>query len=629
MRPTGILIAALVLLMATASHYSLTTETEDAQRDLRTAPNRDCNGNGNITCEGKVFYINPVHHVSSYRNLNVAMLMRNAVRHVSPYTANPISVLVYANANDRAQAIFDSLSGQPDISPVKTTNQNNLLSLSPYDVVIVHSNGMDFSIGAEVSVAEFAGQGGGVIGGHDVIWNQHNNPVLNEVFGAVANGDGSNPGSGWVKRDITVHKAVDHPVTAGIADSWNLIDEEYYFDVQFKREMHVMLEVNHSSNRIPVAWTLTLPDIEAPTNLTTQVIGDDIRLIWDNPNSSQVVYHLIYRAETPTSFDFANPLHDSSADANPRLETWVDSSAASWLAPREYYYLVRAVNTFGIASPTSHTAGKWTSNFYKGLNAFSLPLKPYMPTFLSWMANDIPGVVTLDWLDSSGRWVRYEPSSPNPGNDTVMAMGSTYQLVLSGQTDYTFVGYPGTMIRYMERMGNSTSFLENLTIDVQTNNVALSWSSVPGAISYHVYRSQSREDVLNTSRGPIIVTTGTSIVDIDILDGFIGNLFYAVVAEDEYCGLGSSTYSQGLVVRSFPRGVNSFALELMPVQTHSLDWYILNIEGVEGIAFVINSTWKFHADLMPPGVYDAVAELSGGYQISVKDDATSFLYLGE
>lgn len=629
MRLSSIFIAILVLLMATATYHSPTTETGDTQEELRIASNRNCLGNENITCEGMVFYINPVHHVSSYQNVNVVTLMRNAVRHVSPYTVDPISVLVYANANDRAQAIFDSLSGQPDISPVKTTNQNDLLSLSSYDVVIVQSNGMDFSNNVEVAVAEFAGNGGGVIGGHDVIWAQFNNPILEEVFGAIAYGDGGSPGSGWFKGDITVFKAVDHPVTTGIADNWDLIDEEYYFDVQFKREMHVMLEVNHSSSRVPVAWTLTLPDIEAPTNVTTEVMGNDIRLEWDNPNASQVVHHLIYRAETPTSFDFTSPFHDSSGDVNPRLETWVDNSAASGLAPREYYYVVRAVNVYGIASPTSLTAGKWTRDFDKGLNAFSLPLKPYMPNPISWLANNIPGVVTVDWLDSGGRWIRYDPSNPDPGNDTTAAMGSTYQLVLSSQTDYTFVGYPGTMIRYMERLGNSTSFLENLTIDVQGENVALSWTSTSGAVRYHIYRSHSREEVLNISRGPIIVTTQTSLVDIDVLDGFTGSLFYAVIAEDEYCGLGSSTFSKGLVVRSFIKGIDSFALELIPYQSRTLDWYSSEIIGSEGIAFVVNSTWKFHADPMPLGVFDAVVEMSHGYQISMKDDATSFTYLGE
>lgn len=628
MRLSSVFIAALVLLMATATYHSPTTETGDTQEELRTSPNRNCLGNENITCEGMVFYISPVHHVSSYQNVNVAMVMRNAVRHVSPYTIDPISVLVYANLNDRAQAIFDSLSGQADISPVKTTNQNDLLSLSSFDVVIVHSNGVDFSNSVEVAVAEFAGKGGGVIGGHDIIWAQFNNPILEDVFGAIAYGDGSNPGKGWIKGDVTVFKAIDHPVTTGIADNWNLIDEEYYFDVQFKREMHVMLEVNHSGNRIPVAWTLTLPEIEAPTNLTTRVIRDDIRLEWDNPNASQVFYHLIYRAETPTSFDFANPFHESSGDVNPRLETWVDVSAASWLAPIEYYYLVRAVNVFGVASPTSLTAGKWTRDLDKGLNAFSLPLRPYTPNLISWLANDIPGVVTLDWLDSGGRWTRYDPFNPNPGNDTTVTMGSTYQTVLSSQTYYTFVGYPGTMIRYMERLGNSTSFLENLNVDIQGNNVALSWSIAPGAVRYHIYRSHSREDLLNTSRGPMIVTTGSSLVDIDALDGLTGELFYAVIAEDEYCGLGSSTYSKGLVVKSFIKGIDSFALELVPYQSHTLDWYSSEIIGSEGIAFVVNSTWKFHADPMPLGIFDAVGEMSQGYQISVKDDTTSFLYLG-
>jgi type 1 glutamine amidotransferase len=617
---------AVVLLAATI--FGVHQEASNPEMEADRAPYRECTWNDNLTCEGRVFYTNAVHHYTSYENPNMVEIVRNTVRYVSPSTTSSISVLAFANVPDRAQAIYDALFGQPDISPVMSTNQNDLLSLSTYDVVVVQSNGFDFSTSVEQSLADFANDGGGVIGGHDVIWNQNNNPILNQVFGAIAYGDGGNPGDGWFKGTVTVLKALDHPITTGIASSWSLLDEEYYFNMQFVREMVTVLETNHSGSLVPVAWTLLVPRIEAPVNLTTLVTGNDIRLTWANPNTSLVAYHMIYRATSPIIFDFANPVHDTSGDTNPKLEEWTDPGAASPLAPREYYYIVRAVHQFGVRSPTSMTAGKWTRQFAPGLNSFSLPLKPFESENISWYANNIAGVRTLDWLDNNGNWVRYDPGNPVVNNDTASRTGSTYQLVLASPTYHTFVGYPGTMIRYTERLGDSASFLDDLTLDVQGSDVVVTWVAAPGATRYHIFRSESREDIFDLVTGPIDSTILTTFWDPDILNGFSGELFYGIIAEDDYCGNGSSSYSKGLIRKVFSRGISSFALELAPDEQHTLDWYSDRIGDIEGIAYVTGSTWKFHADQMPQGIYDTVVEMANGYQISVRVVAATFVYLG-
>ena len=617
---------AVVLLVATI--LGVLQEASDPEMEINRAPHRECIWNDNLTCGGRVFYTNAVHHYTSYENPNMAEIVRYAVRYVSPYTTSSISVLAFANVPDRAQAIYDALFGQPDISPMLSTNQNDLLSLSTYDVVIVQSNGFDFSNNVEQSLADFANEGGGVIGGHDVIWNQNNNPILNQVFGAIAYGDGGNPGDGWFKGTVTVLKALDHPITTGIASSWSLLDEEYYFNMQFIREMVVVLETNHSGSLVPVAWTLMVPQIDPPANLTTQVMGKDIRLTWDNPNASQVAYHLIYRATSPITFDFTNPIHDTSGDMNPKLEEWTDPGAASPLAPREHYYIVRAVHQFEVPSPTSITAGKWTRHFDHGLNAFSLPLKPFGPKNISWFADNIEGVRTLDWLNINGNWVRYDPSSPVVNNDTVSKTGLTYQLELAGPTYHTFVGYPGTMTRYTERLGGSDSFLSDLTIYIQGNDIFLTWVATPGATRYHVFRSENRESIFDSASRPIDSSTLTTFWDPGILNGFSGELFYGIIAEDDYCGNGSSSYSKGLIKKEFNRGISSFALELAPHEQHTLDWYSDRIDAIEGMAYVSESTWKFHADKMPSGVYDTVVEMANGYKISVRVETTTFVYLG-
>ncbi len=625
-RPKAIVTVALMLLSVTV--ISVTAEDAFSPSKKRVVPIHDCFESENLTCEGRVFYINPVHHVASFQEPNIARTIKNAVRFVSPYTLDAISVLVFANTNDHAQTIFDLLSGEPDMSPVKTTNQNDLLSLSAYNVIIVQSNGVDFDVSVEQSISDFAGRGGGVIGGHDIIWSEFNNPILYDVFGAEAYGNGSVPGDGWVKGTVTVLKAIDHPITTGIANNWNLFDEQYFFNVEFKRKIVVVLETNHSGKPIPVGWTLTLPRMESPTNLTAEVVGTDIRLEWDNPNASEVAYHLIYRAESPDGFDFTDPVKNTSGDIDPVREEWTDAGAAGPFAPQEYYYIVRAVNQLDMKSPTSITVGKWTRHFREGLNAFSLPLMPHIARTVSWFANDIPNTRVLDWLDSGGRWIRYDLNSPNESNDTATKMGSTYQLILDQETDYTFVGLPGTMIRFIERLGNSTLFLRGLTLEIQGSNAVLSWKGAYGAINYHVYRSTTREGLHDSDLSPIHSTPSTQFVDWNVLSGFKGELYYIVVAQDDYCGNGSSTYSIGLAKQNFTQGFSSFALELVPLQHRSLDWYSSSIDGVEGIAYVVSSVWKFHSEPMPEGVYDTFVEMSYGYQISIKCESAVLVYVG-
>ncbi|UCD92617.1 MAG: ThuA domain-containing protein [Methanobacteriota archaeon] len=620
-------LALAVFLLISVMNADFVREEREPQGLLSSSP-EGCAEIYNLSCGGRSFYINPTHHVASLENPNTALLLKNAVRYVSPYMVNPISVLVFANALDRAQAIFGVLSGEPDIAPVMTTNQNDLLSLTAYDVVIVHSNGFNLDLSVEQSIADFRALGGGVIGSHDIIWQQHNNPVMENMFGATARGDGSVPGSGWIAGTVTVLKSMDHNITAGVADSWSMVDEQYYFDVEFTRRMLVLLETNHGGNLIPVAWTLAYPPIGAPINLDASVVGGDIFLDWEDPDISRVEYHLIYRAPEPDSFDFGSPIHNTSGDADPLKQNWLDIGAAEPSSPREYYYIVRAVNDHEVKSPTSLTVGKWTKHLVEGANSISLPLGPLVDRSVSWYSSDIPGVKTFDWIDEDGYWVRYNLANPNPMNDTMATMGMTFQVVLQQQTHYTFIGRPGTMIWFTDRLGSSESFRSNLTLEIQGDSVALSWASATNVTRYNIYRTTDRESLYDLIADPIATTASTSYRDVNVLDGFSGELYYTVIPEDDYCGLGSSTYSRGVVKKTFHSGSQSFALELKPLQEHLLSWYTSAIDGTVGIVYMVKSYWRLHAWEMPPDVYDTIAAVSEGYQILVEKESSSFVYLG-
>ncbi len=150
---------------------------------------------------------------------------------------------------------------------------------------------------------------------------------------------------------------------------------------------------NNENTTMPfpdVMINVVLPPIGPPKDLRASVIGgNDIRLDWTQPSDANISYYLIYRSEHQTEFDFDNPTHNTSSDPSPSGTDWTDAGAASGTSPREYYYIIRAIDVNGSISTTSNTAGKWTEAYEPGLNSFSLPLEPFTTTNISQLVNII------------------------------------------------------------------------------------------------------------------------------------------------------------------------------------------------------------------------------------------------
>ncbi len=218
---------------------------------------------------GKVYYIMTTHHVESLEEANIAKSVVNAVRHFAA-GKDPIDVLVFSNLYDRGIAVKDYLDSQPDILATLTLDDSDLTDTSDYDVVFIHSSGQRFSFATEQAIQDYLSNGGNLVGSHDVIWKEFDNPILEEVFGATAVGDGHNPGVGWYHGDFDVYRASNHPIVEGLDNSWRLYEEEFYFDVDFKRNFTVVMETPWEGEMIPVAWTFDTGD-EEPSEITAEV----------------------------------------------------------------------------------------------------------------------------------------------------------------------------------------------------------------------------------------------------------------------------------------------------------------------------------------------------------------------
>lgn len=212
---------------------------------------------------GNVYYMMHTHHVESLVEPNMARSIINAVRYLAENKAS-IDVLVFSNVYDRGIAVKDYLDDEPDIEATLTLDDSYLESLTGYDVVFIHSSGHRFPEAIEQGIEDYLSSGGNIIGSHDVIWEQFNNPILEEVFGATARGEGSTPGMGWYHGDFDACKAIDHPITEGLDGCWRLYDEQFYFDIDFKRNITAVMETLWRGEMIPIAWTFSVEPEEPP-----------------------------------------------------------------------------------------------------------------------------------------------------------------------------------------------------------------------------------------------------------------------------------------------------------------------------------------------------------------------------
>ncbi|MCK5291228.1 MAG: hypothetical protein KAR39_04320 [Thermoplasmata archaeon] len=393
-----------------------------------------------------------------------------------------------------------------------------------------------------------------------------------------------------------------------------------------------LAEVSEANNYYSIEFIVEAPPPPPlpPTNLTTEVVnGDDIRLSWTTLNDTSVDHYLIYRSTDQRGFDFSAPIYDTSSEANPQRTNWTDVDAANPSAPAEYYYVVRAVNAFGMKSATSNTAGKWTKAFSPGLNAFSIPLEPYYARNISWYADVIPNVERIRWMDPTGHWITHLETMDEGTRDTPIEMGRGYEIFLTPQTFFTFNGYPASMIRFQEGLGDTINYRTGLSAQTIGSDVILNWYPATGATQYRIFRSEKRNGLHDSPLQPVdtVPAIQTTWTDLGVLSGE-GERYYIVIPVDSLGELGSGTYGVGVFTKEYLSGSDTFALPLKPLEGHSLDWYCDYIQNVVGIASMLNEMWKYHAKEMPQGVYDIDVLQGEGYQISIDGPSSKFTFVG-
>jgi len=346
-----------------------------------------------------------------------------------------------------------------------------------------------------------------------------------------------------------------------------------------------------------------LPNLVPPLFTAVDVTGPDVQLAWTPSSTVGVDRYEVFAGDSPTSLDFTAPV-----GWTPGSTAWTEAFGAAGRTER--YYAVRGVNTtYGLESGTGDTAGFFLRAFDAGENDFGLPLDPFQPGNLSSYAAAI-GASAVQWMNA-GNWVTVAGAS----TDHPATLGEGYQIVLPSPTTYAFTGLPATQVRYRGGPGFDTATRTSLTAMVTGTNTELQWSAAPGASLYRVYRSSSRSGFFTAAAILLDSTANTSLLDPGAAASD-GAWYYLVAPVDGTGTEGASTYSVGVWTTTFA-GTAAMALPLRPFSPLSVSEFTATVPNALGVLWRSGGRWVPHFASMPPGVYDTVMGLGGGYQISV------------
>ncbi|UCG68941.1 MAG: VWA domain-containing protein, partial [Thermoplasmata archaeon] len=403
----------------------------------------------------------------------------------------------------------------------------------------------------------------------------------------------------------------------------------------------------------PHTWLNVLPTEPLPPKLSIDILPnkDDIYLNWEKPLSPGTYHYWIYKAQSPTGFDFSSPWIDTSFHIDPldpsgvavgdRL-TWNHTGAAdpthgNYSVTGQWYYCARAVNSLGQRSSTSRTVGAWTKIFPAGNASFSLPLEPLSVNNTEFYAQDMNARFIKYMNPGTHKWVQHDRGEA--GDIVDLEVGKGYETDFTSQTRYTFLGFPGAMIRY--RSGPFVGFdysteADSLiaSVDPGSGDVTLSWtqpSGMDGNDNYNVYRSTTRDGFDDGLAVPLGSTPYGSEFWLDSGAAFLaGQYYYMIIPTNETNAEGASTYSIGVWTADIADQYDTISVPLAPLSLEKADYYCENIDNTLGINYFIYSTyprWGWHSTRMASGAYDPWMVMGEAYQISTSA-TTKFSFIG-
>jgi hypothetical protein len=368
-----------------------------------------------------------------------------------------------------------------------------------------------------------------------------------------------------------------------------------------------------------------------------------VTINWVNVTGEHIVAYNIYWAESPDELNFTKPQATVTASGTEITHYHNDGVTEA----DEFYYVVCSVDVRGWEGPSSDIMGKLTVQIPPGYSTFSLPFEP----FETWMASDYLEDMGLEDSDvifsydvEHQNWKPHPKHLPEDVSNFNLTMGETYMLYArAGKARYTFFGYPGTTLRYINgtdnpgvnlddpRLGVHQAFRNDLGASEVGVDIVLTWSwddawnrsvfeSVGG---FNIYRATSRGG-FDFSAAPYatinqIATTWTD----QNADG--DEYYYLVVPVTAMTGReGSSTLAIGVKRMTYEMGYSDFVLYLRPIgdadrlSDHLEALGLTDIESIGTIFWFDNfgtQSWIPHPVYLPDEITNPDTALGEGNMI--------------
>jgi hypothetical protein len=240
-------------------------------------------------------------------------------------------------------------------------------------------------------------------------------------------------------------------------------------------------------------------------------------------------------------------------------------------------------------------------------------------------------------------WVQHDAGEA--GDNTAMEVGKGYEVDFAGSTKYTFVGYPGAMIRYKADASvgfNPLTEADSLAASVNpaTGDVTLTWSPATGwapmqpGDQYYVFRATSRTG-FHGARGSDYQLIAVNAYDdedhTDFGQATTGTqLYYMVIPVDSFGTEGASTYSIGVWTSDISGQYDTIGIPLQLTSgDQTADWYCSNIASAVGLNYFMYTDlrWSWHSERMPAGAFDPTLVMTEGYQVSTTA-STKYTFIG-
>lgn len=210
---------------------------------------------------------------------------------------------------------------------------------------------------------------------------------------------------------------------------------------------------------------------------------------------------------------------------------------------------------------------------------------------------------------------------------------------LGSSKRFTFVGLPGTMIRYDDLPSHSFDYRSNarsVELGIVGNNIRMTWQQPIGADAYDIYYSSSRVGFYGNLGSDYWLLFGSYVpppgpmASLDHVNALFephDEFYYMIFPINNSLGVGSGSYSSGIWLGRFNEGYHAISLPLKPFSNGQFLYYNVSFYADHVLNTLVilwykdsESRWVPHIPAMEGGTYDREFTMFVTLKLNVSSD---------